>query len=264
MYHFPDLLWQCFYILIFVFRNGEVGWTDFVQNPGNLFYVEHESNTPRNRRRQDHTLKNKSSNDEPSQDAVSNGVSLYQEFKNSRFAKGHSQYEQDEVTGESDSAYGSGQNSHPTSREKRTARLHLDINRNKNEFRPKHVIQHDHNSVSSTEFLNSEFRNISSKQRNSQSRSSGNYSYSPPVYSGKRKSFYMVPDIRNVSNISNLSGIILCEKLFGIILCQYKHRPPKPNGSNFDQLLRDRKVIVQDVVNDSQADICGNIHRGRY
>ena len=244
-------------------RNREVGWNSFVQDHGDLFYVESESNTPRNRRRQDQQLKRHFSYNLPSQDEATADAALKQGLKNSRFAKSHSNYDHDEVTGESDSAYGSGQNSHPTSREKRTARLHLDINRNKDEPQFNHVTQ-NHRISASTEVLNSDSRNLSSKQRNSQSRSSGSYSFSPPVLSGKRKSIYMVPNLQNVSYISNVSGIVLCEKLFGIVLCQYKQRPPKPNGSNFDQLLRDRKVIVQAVVNDSQADICGSIHRGRF
>lgn len=80
--------------------------------------------------------------------------------------------------------------------------------------------------------------------------------------SGKRKSVFMVPNVRNIDDINNLSGLELCEKLFGIKLCHYKQRPPRPNGSNVDHVLRDRKVIVQAVITDSQADICGQINRG--
>lgn len=82
--------------------------------------------------------------------------------------------------------------------------------------------------------------------------------------SGKRKSVSMVPDLKNVGNISNSSGVSLCEILFGIKLCHYKQRPPRPNGASVDQVLRDRKVIVQGVVTDSQADICGQINRGKW
>lgn len=80
--------------------------------------------------------------------------------------------------------------------------------------------------------------------------------------SGKRKSVVMVPDIKNVNDISNSSGLDLCEQLFGIKLCHYKQRPPHPNGANMEHVLRDRKVIVQGVVQNSQADICGQINRG--
>lgn len=233
--------------------------------------MESESYTPRNRRRkEDHIVKNKSSNHghreayetSPDRESHVNGILQHQNLKKNRFTVTHNHHDHDEATGESDSAYGSGQNSRQTSREKRTARLHLGINRN-NEFHPKQVSQSDHNSAcGSTEILNSEYRN-SSKQRNSQSRSSGSYSYSPPVTSGKRKTFYMMPNLQNVSDVYNSSGNVLCEKLFGIILCQYKHRPLKPNGSNLDQILRDRKVIVQALVPDSQAHVCGHIHRGK-
>ncbi|XP_053398464.1 protein inturned-like [Mercenaria mercenaria] len=80
--------------------------------------------------------------------------------------------------------------------------------------------------------------------------------------SGKRKSVLMIPDVRNIDDISNSFGLDLCEKLFGIKLCHYKQRPPRPNGASVDHVLRDRKVIVQAVIPDSQADICGQINRG--
>lgn len=80
--------------------------------------------------------------------------------------------------------------------------------------------------------------------------------------SGKRKSVNMVPNIKSVDDIPNLSGVTLCEKLYGIKLCHYKQKPPRPNGANMDMVLRDRKIIVQGVIPDSQADICGQINRG--
>ena len=248
----------CFY------RTSESGWSNLVEDQGNLFYVEPENRPPRNGRKQNsHVVKSKSMNYDHGEARITNGDLFHQEFKNRRVAAKQGGHDKEDVTGESDSAYGSGHNSRQTSREKRAARLHLDINRNNKDVRPDKLTQSTHiRAYSSTEVLNTDLRNSSGKKRNSWSRSSGNYSYSPPVTTGKRKTFQMVPDLQNVSNVVNLSGIILCEKLFGIILCQYKHRT-KPNGSNIEQLLRDRKVIVQAVVPNSEAHLCGHIHRGK-
>ena len=247
------------------YRTNESGWSNLVEGQGNLFYVEPENRTSRTGRKQsNHVVKSKSMNYDHGEARISNGDLFHQEFRNRRVTVKHAQHDQDDVTGESDSAYGSGHNSRQTSREKRTARLHLDINRNDKDDRPDNKsTQSTHiRAYSSTEVLNTDIRNTSGKKRNSWSRSSGNYSYSPPVTSGKRKTFQMVPDLQNVSNVVNLSGIVLCEKLFGIILCQYKQRT-KTNGSNIEQLLRDRKVIVQAVVPNSEAHLCGHIHRGK-
>lgn len=85
-----------------------------------------------------------------------------------------------------------------------------------------------------------------------------------PAYSqsGKRKSVFMNPNTRHVDDVNKFHGVELCEKLFGIKLCHYKQKPPRPNGASVDPVLRDRKVIVQGVVENSQADICNLINRG--
>lgn len=103
-------------------------------------------------------------------------------------------------------------------------------------------------------------------QKNANNTNSGLKNASLPTYSqsGKRKSVLMNPNIRNVEDFSKAQGVELCEKLFGIKLCHYKQKPPRPNGASVDQVLRDRKVIVQGVVEDSQADICALINRGKY
>jgi len=89
---------------------------------------------------------------------------------------------------------------------------------------------------------------------------------SAAVYSqsGKRKSVIFVPNRLNVSDLQQCQGVELCEKLYGIKLCHHKQKPPRPNGASVDQALRDRKIIVQGVVEHSAADICGQINRGQY
>ncbi|XP_078324273.1 protein inturned-like isoform X2 [Crassostrea virginica] len=79
----------------------------------------------------------------------------------------------------------------------------------------------------------------------------------------KIKHVYLVPNLRNCSS-SDKSGIILCEKLFGIVLCQYNHRTSQPmlNGNTLEKLARERKIIVQDVLQASPAKQSAQIFRG--
>lgn len=81
------------------------------------------------------------------------------------------------------------------------------------------------------------------------------------VKSGNRKTFSFLPDFSGVHK-HDISGITLCEKLFGIVLCEYKHKPPRHDSRNSDQALKDRKVIVRGVIPDSEAQRCGKIYRG--
>ncbi|KAJ8297593.1 hypothetical protein KUTeg_024124 [Tegillarca granosa] len=69
---------------------------------------------------------------------------------------------------------------------------------------------------------------------------------STPEKSNKQKYVHLQPDYRKCKN--NDSGILLCEKLFGIILCQYNSKSQKQNGTRNDVYMKDRKIIVQDVV----------------
>ncbi|KAK3100306.1 hypothetical protein FSP39_017945 [Pinctada imbricata] len=95
------------------------------------------------------------------------------------------------------------------------------------------------------------------------SRSIGSYSPSQQQNSPKSskiKHVYLLPNLRNCRNGEN-SGIVLCERLFGIILCQYNSKS-LGNSGNLERIVRDRKVIVQDVVPGSGAELCGQIHRG--
>lgn len=80
----------------------------------------------------------------------------------------------------------------------------------------------------------------------------------------KIKHVYLVPNLRNCSS-SDKSGIILCEKLFGIVLCQYNHRTSQPmlNGNTLEKLARERKIIVQDVLQASPAKQSAQIFRGK-
>ncbi|XP_061164049.1 protein inturned-like isoform X2 [Saccostrea echinata] len=88
-------------------------------------------------------------------------------------------------------------------------------------------------------------------------------SSSCPPSEDKIKHVYLVPNIRNCCS-SDKSGIILCEKLFGIVLCQYNQRTPQHmlNGSTLEKLARERKIIVQDVLQASPAKQSAQIFRG--
>lgn len=88
-------------------------------------------------------------------------------------------------------------------------------------------------------------------------------SSSCPQSEDKIKHVYLMPNLRNCSS-SDKSGIILCEKLFGIVLCQYNHRTSQPmlNGNTLEKLARERKIIVQDVLQASPAKQSAQIFRG--
>lgn len=89
-------------------------------------------------------------------------------------------------------------------------------------------------------------------------------SSSCPQSEDKIKHVYLMPNLRNCSS-SDKSGIILCEKLFGIVLCQYNHRTSQPmlNGNTLEKLARERKIIVQDVLQASPAKQSAQIFRGK-
>ncbi|XP_069129430.1 protein inturned-like isoform X2 [Argopecten irradians] len=74
----------------------------------------------------------------------------------------------------------------------------------------------------------------------------------------KIKHVYLSPNYKNCKN-GQMSGIKLCEKMFGIKLCQYNDKTRVNNNNN---VVKDRKVIVQAVVPGSAAEKCRQIHRG--
>lgn len=94
--------------------------------------------------------------------------------------------------------------------------------------------------------------------------SNGQVSSSCAQSEDKIKHVYLMPNLRNCSS-SDKSGIILCEKLFGIVLCQYNHRTSQPmlNGNTLEKLARERKIIVQDVLQASPAKQSAQIFRGK-
>ncbi|XP_056010504.1 protein inturned-like isoform X3 [Ostrea edulis] len=126
-------------------------------------------------------------------------------------------------------------------------------------FKPK-ILFSDQNLLKENDF-NSENRVESDSH---QKLSNGqNHTSSSPQNDDKIKHVYLVPNIRNCSS-SDKSGIILCEKLFGIVLCQYNQRTPQPmlNGTTLEKLVRERKIIVQDVLQASPAKQSAQIFRG--
>ncbi|XP_021366148.1 protein inturned-like isoform X2 [Mizuhopecten yessoensis] len=74
----------------------------------------------------------------------------------------------------------------------------------------------------------------------------------------KIKHVYLSPNYKNCKN-GQMSGIKMCEKMFGIKLCQYNDKTRINNNNN---VVKDRKVIVQAVVPGSAAEKCRQIHRG--
>ncbi|XP_067661219.1 protein inturned-like [Haliotis asinina] len=76
------------------------------------------------------------------------------------------------------------------------------------------------------------------------------------------KDVILVPDFRTVCRDDG--GVVLCEKLFGIVLFQFNHKPGSGRSRNSEsrEVLKDRKVIVQGVVPRTAAERSGKIHRG--
>ncbi|XP_046366033.2 protein inturned-like isoform X1 [Haliotis rufescens] len=76
------------------------------------------------------------------------------------------------------------------------------------------------------------------------------------------KDVVLVPDFRTVRRDDG--GVLLCEKLFGVILFQFNHKPGSGRSRNSEsrEVLKDRKVIVQGVAPRTAAERSGKIHRG--
>lgn len=74
----------------------------------------------------------------------------------------------------------------------------------------------------------------------------------------KIKHVYLSPNYKHKNN-GQLSGIKLCEKMFGIKLCQYNDKSRVNYNNN---VVKDRKIIVQGVVPGSAAEKCRQINRG--
>lgn len=101
----------------------------------------------------------------------------------------------------------------------------------------------------------------SSERAGGKKLSHGNSCSNENIKSGNKKTFSFLPDFGCVHK-RDVSGITLCEKLFGIVLCRYKEKPPRHDNKNSIQALKDRKVIVQGVIPNSEAQRCGRIYTG--
>ena len=100
----------------------------------------------------------------------------------------------------------------------------------------------------------------------SDTRSSESQSIIKESHSVQRcKNVYLLPNFKHVCRTTD-SGVVLCEKLFGIILCQYNHKTgsSRLGEHNMTNVLKERKVIVQGVAPRSLAEKCGHIHRGLH
>ncbi|XP_041359463.1 protein inturned-like [Gigantopelta aegis] len=77
------------------------------------------------------------------------------------------------------------------------------------------------------------------------------------------KDVFLLPNFKHVCRTAD-SGVVLCEKLFGIILFHYNHKTGsgRTGEHNMTNVLRERKVIVQGVTPRSPAEKCGHVHRG--
>ncbi|XP_033742294.1 LOW QUALITY PROTEIN: protein inturned-like [Pecten maximus] len=105
--------------------------------------------------------------------------------------------------------------------------------------------RNDYNSWMSSPQINNKYHNT-------------NHDVINQEHGDKIKHVYLSPNYKNCKN-GQMSGIKLCEKMFGIKLCQYNDKTRVNNNNN---IVKDRKVIVQAVVPGSAAEKCRQIHRG--
>ncbi|XP_059157206.1 protein inturned-like [Physella acuta] len=73
---------------------------------------------------------------------------------------------------------------------------------------------------------------------------------------GRIKNIMLVPDHRSLTG-NESSGVEICRKLFGLIIFEYSNGKAKGN-----HIIKDRKLIVQGVVEGSRSYKSGRIHRG--
>ena len=250
-------------------RRQDSGWTGFLQDHGNLFYIESAQPLENNiRTRSPLSMARAEQNDSHavpvSYLSDTNGSSRVN--PNMGYMMGGAIERQSSADNES---VGSSDSSYLNERHQFDRNVLSRFNRNDRQRNSDGSSQSDHSYTTFSEYLdasNGPPKTSQKRQANSNHKMTGSNSSSITAnknQSGKRKSIVMVPNLKNVTDVYSCSGILLCEKLFGIKLCNYKDKPPRPNGSSVDQILRDRKVIVQGVVPDSQADICSQIHRGK-
>ena len=91
-----------------------------------------------------------------------------------------------------------------------------------------------------------------------------NYTRTPSqekIIPEKLKCVILTPNFKHIRN-NDIPGIKLCEKMFGIKFCQYNDKVQRVNYNN--NVVKDRKIIVQGVVPGSPAETCRLIHRGQF
>ncbi|KAL3880858.1 hypothetical protein ACJMK2_033064, partial [Sinanodonta woodiana] len=237
----------------------EAGWTSFVQEHGNLFYVDIDGGTsegPAQRLCQSSSQTELNNNSLKEQIQVAEDVDDEYVTLNRNGAL--------EPIGQHLDGYCVPNNpSGDSDRNKSVSNeIHRTIQSSEDKFNGSHYSQKDGNQKNLqtySKYLDNDNLPGRTSPKIVNCDSTGAFL---SVQSGKRKSLSLSPDFSDVDSMLSISGIDLCKKLFGIVLCQYKQTPLRPNGSSIDHVMRDRKVIVQGVVQGSQAEKCCQIFRG--
>ncbi|KAK3577265.1 hypothetical protein CHS0354_030550 [Potamilus streckersoni] len=236
----------------------EAGWTSFVQEHGNLFYVDIDGGTGKGPAQR---LHQSSSQTELNNNSLKEQIHVAEDIDDEYVTLNRN------VALEHLDGYTVTNNPNPNSDSNRNKSVQNEFNRTINSSEDKydgsHYLQKDgiqRNIQSYSKYLdNDNLPGRTSPKIANLLDSTGAFL---SVQSGKRKSISLSPDFSDVDNMLSTSGIDLCKKLFGIVLCQYKQTPSRQNGSSIDHIMRDRKVIVQGVVHGSQAEKCCQIFRG--
>lgn len=108
-------------------------------------------------------------------------------------------------------------------------------------------------------------RNLADLSERTASSDRNGYHYQNVVSKPKKqKEVLIMANPRNCQSVTNEdNGVTYCEKLFGIILCQYRPRVPNGGLEDYSRVKKDRKLIVQGVVTGSEAEKSQQIHRGK-
>lgn len=248
-------------------------WTPYVQKQGDLFYVQvssqsgnssvdknyqKESPIPGYRERHPTPLNTDRYRTSPHSDAQQNELG----FDNRNYAfstarESENFQEKFRQNKYSHNSYGNPKEDHNSSRSSGYSESSPPLNDGRNDDINHNLINRNvNNSYVNNHAYDSDFYDKHSDV--SVDRSSVDSSPTKPV---KIKHVYITPNSYSCRNGENLTGIALCDKLFGITLYHYNHRQSRNSG---EMTYKERKLLVQHVSMSSPAGRSQQIHRGNY
>ena len=141
---------------------------------------------------------------------------------------------------------------------KKTKEIHkLLSERSRNKSRQKKVIDENSNSLKSELKNSSCVRSVVSEDDpNSELLDTPSNTKQRPERERQFKQITFKPNYRNLTG-DETCGVDICKKLFGITIFEYSNGKSRVNN-----MTKDRKLVVQGVVDGFDSHASGNIHRG--